>query len=526
MNVANQVLSIHKIRARCFSLSGVRPVSIRDQLLRSTIIVDALADERFIGPDQPLLVYGGGIAGINAAMRAVEEHGVQVTIIEKEKRLFSSIFASFRRIHLSEYDWPRPEHIAYPPQHDIPLMPPIDEPMTGMALATVLEEQFDNLVQATSDASGKSPVDLLTADADDFPVRPRHSDLAVKGPWPEGAGTTRHYGAVLNCLGPGTEDVALGRARGGAPGYAGPSYWRDNDGLRDPGQLPRGVSSIMISGGGDGAMQDFQRAATGHVGRALLDRIQHAGQARMPFADADIDGFMPDQQLQNEFMSADDRGRRACCWLPKDMLPAAFMQWSAAFERPINELVYRKRDFHNARVVAESIFRPQLLDGALSIAWIVKEPHFGAAYGLNRYLCLLLLGLAGRVLGHHKNVKLLYHTRIEAIHSDGSHPCGNIAECIGKPHRIDLRTNAPDPFGLPPQGSGGGTDGRAWTTTADLVILRHGLHHAASRRSFKNKLLTALPPVPQQIVPYDLPAFQPPSSSAVPLAMAPHGSMH
>lgn len=523
MTVRNQVLSIHKIRARCFSLSGVRPISIRDQLLRSTIIVDALAEEKLIGPNRPLLVYGGGIAGINAAMRATEEHGVPVTIIERRQRLFSSIFASFRRIHLSEYDWPRPEHMVYSPQHGIPLMPPLDEPMTGMALATVLEEQFDNLVQSSTDPAGKSALELLAGtDADDFPVVPRNSHLAVKGPWPEGSGTTRHYGAVLNCLGPGTEDVGIGPDN--AQRYAGPSYWRDNDGLRDPKQLPRGVSTILISGGGDGAMQDFQRAATGYFGRALLERIQTAGHANTPFADADIDGFMPDQQLQNEFMSADDRGRRACCWLQKDMLPAALTQWSDAFERPITELIYRKREVYDARIVAESIFRPQLLNGSLAISWIVKDAHFGSAYGLNRYLCLLLVGLARRVLAHNKNIELRYHTTIESIRSDGAHDCGDIARCIGKTHLVSLRTNAPAPFGMMSFGHGGDPEARAWHTKADLIILRHGLIHPASGRPLKNKLLTTLPPVPQQIVPYDLPSLQP--SSIAPLAMVRLGPVH
>lgn len=47
------VLAMHRVSPWCFNLSGLRPASVRDQLMRSTLIVRSLLDEGLILPKEP-----------------------------------------------------------------------------------------------------------------------------------------------------------------------------------------------------------------------------------------------------------------------------------------------------------------------------------------------------------------------------------------------------------------------------------------------------------------------------------------
>ncbi len=79
--MSNQVLALHRVSPRCYDLTGLRTGSVRDQLLRSTLIVNSLCAEGAIGVGFPLLVFGAGAAGMNAAMLAAARH-VDVTVVE------------------------------------------------------------------------------------------------------------------------------------------------------------------------------------------------------------------------------------------------------------------------------------------------------------------------------------------------------------------------------------------------------------------------------------------------------------
>jgi hypothetical protein len=243
------------------------------------------------------------------------------------------------------------------------------------------------------------------------------------------------------------------------------------------GPLPAGVRTILISGAGDGGMQDFQRAATSYFGRELLEKLEQAA-ATNPEPGVDI---LPSESLLKTLMSAEETARRAFCWAPKrNDLPRTMLAWHNAFMAPIEQMV-RSWPPTVARHVADHLFRKELLmrPAQLEIKWVVRESTPGYAYALNRYLSLLLWKLAELVLPGRITVST--KSEIDSISPVG-HTCGSAAACVGKPHDVQIDTGhgVPVPF------------------QAELIIVRHGVE--------RRRALPGAPmPVPEQMSPFDLP---------------------
>src|SRR6266849_982746 len=77
-----QVLSLHRITPRCYDLTSVRTGSVRDQLIRATLLADALHESGLINDQAPLLIMGAGVAGVALGLAAADR-GVNVTVVEK-----------------------------------------------------------------------------------------------------------------------------------------------------------------------------------------------------------------------------------------------------------------------------------------------------------------------------------------------------------------------------------------------------------------------------------------------------------
>jgi hypothetical protein len=473
-------------------MAGVRPVSIKDQLIRSTLVVDALVNEGLVGPKSPLLVYGGGAAGMNSALRAARKHGTPVYVLEQE-RLFTTLDASMRRARITEYDWPRKSHRATSREDVLPLMP---QPglmrgprmVSGAVLAAHWLEVWDDF-QAVNGTLPNGLVTVLKRNAKDFRiVGSGKYPLRVSGPWDAAAApyTPKHFGAALCCVGPGPEKIGEYPDLGAWHGYVGPDFWGDNDGLdyrdRLPDPLAAAIASglsdgAVISGGGDGAMQDFQRVATGAFGSALYNRLMRLETQFSP-------GYIrPSKELLSRFMHADEVGRRASCWgLGGRRWPDSLLQWHDQFQRPVEAIVKKWSDEGNATKIAGCLFRPQVMKGKLRITWVIRDTTPGAGYALNRYLILLLLALGRRVLPA-GTIRYLPSSSINAIEPVG-HDCHASRDdpCFYRRHRVHIDTAR-----------------ERLVLAADLIIVRHGLHEI-------DQSVGGRPPVLEQMVPFQLPS--------------------
>jgi heterodisulfide reductase subunit A-like polyferredoxin len=65
----DQALSFHHVGGFRYELSGLRTGSVRDQILRAQLLVERLLARNDLS-DDPLLVIGGGAAGVTAALTA------------------------------------------------------------------------------------------------------------------------------------------------------------------------------------------------------------------------------------------------------------------------------------------------------------------------------------------------------------------------------------------------------------------------------------------------------------------------
>lgn len=469
----SQVLALHRVSRRQYDLAGVRTGNVRDQLLRSTVVVNALRREALIGQGSPLLVYGGGPAGMNAAMLAATYHA-NVTVVERTKFLFSTIRqAWWRRIDATEYDWPHnhwPTGI-FPVRGKIPLMQTTTS--DGVALAEGWRLGWEDFKRTRNGRNGFGTVDVIH-ELDAVGLHPEDTPalLKVTGRWSPGslAQESRWFGALLSCIGHGDEQVTDNSGNGYWGGYAGPRFWTDSDGIAPDRPLPAGVSDVLISGAGDGGMQDFQRVLTSRCGKELLDKVVLAART---YPSSPFPIVLP-EGLEKWLLSADEAGRRAFGWAPdRDGAPRALKKWHYDFEEPIKGLV-RSWPGELAAHVAATLFRKEVLDQKLSVEWVMREQTPGYAYALNRYLAILLQSLAERIKAL---VSVHPGSTISGI-TGVDHECRSAATCLGKKHKVLI--DRPNKRPIP--------------RDADLIIIRHGLEP-------RPLLLSGRNPVPEQIVP-------------------------
>lgn len=478
--MSNQVLALHRVSHRCYDLTGVRTGSVRDQLLRSTMVVNALASSGVIRVGFPLLIFGAGAAGMNAAMLAAARR-VDVTVVELRRSLFSGISGcTLRRIDPTEYDWPH-EHwktARFPMVGSIPL--PQGGATSGAALAASFTTRWRSFRKSRNGRNGFGTVTVLRRlDAhalveSDLPANPF---LEVSGKWGarHASTQTRRFGARLSCIGHGTELVGEMPLHGMWQGYAGPSFWTDNDGIYANAPLPAGVSKVVISGAGDGGMQDLQRAATSLFGRQLYEQLEAAARTN-PMPKIDI---LPTQAMITAVMSAEEGARRAFVWAPsRNSAPYTLAKWHGTFRQAVEHMVHAWPN-QVANHVAKALFRPEFFhwDPQIRITWVMRDATPGYAYALNRYLSLLLCTLADRLFPGRIEVYPL--SSLHTIRPVG-HSCTSAATCVGKHHIVEID-----------HGGQGQT-----TRDAGLIIIRHGIEPGRP---------TAGAPVPEQMTPFDLP---------------------
>lgn len=481
------VLALHRVSPRCFNLSGLRPTSVRDQLLRSTLIVRSLFDEKLILPkdkDRGLLIYGGGVAGINAAMEAAR-HGVQVTVLEKSDtrappsepdgtRWLFSAFAqcTSRTINATEYDWP---HESW--RDGTFLESPLRQanPTYAYVQCTAWRDTWQLFA---ANENGKGDVGEVTLidnqDASHFRVvHGPDAELSVSGPWPSDGqphATPRTFGALVSCVGVGSEILAL---KGSS--FSGPAFWSDDAYLFANMPLPDGVTSIVISGGGDGGMQDLQRAATSYCGGELFERLESL---------LEPDEKM-DYRLRAELLAADEAGRRAHAWAgTKEARLAVAERWHRSIEERVH--AFFKRRWHAATFerLGVGLLREQLLNGRLSIRWVVRDVTPGAAYVLNRFLVLVLVELSKRAPRRYIHDEYACEIR-DIVRADGSHPNGSAQLAIGDTYTVKIGPSADKRAAARP-------------VIANLILIRHGVEPAPP-------VLNGVAPVSDQMLPLGWP---------------------
>jgi len=285
------------------------------------------------------------------------------------------------------------------------------------------------------------------------------------------------FGAVICCTGfPEEKRSVPARPVPGKTQYKGFEFW-GVDGLALPNlglSSPPKPLRVLISGGGDGALQDFLRVLTGKAGRYLYEQM-------FPHASLfDIPSFYPSGYDLLPFARADDVAYRACQFSEKDE-HLTLENWHALYVEEATR-IWNRWSIRYRNQLAQNLLRSDV-----EVTLIHPCSHFGFCYGLNRLLVLLLAQLHAYATGRKLDQILNSSTELQAVYpQNNSHSCGNPDVCHGEPHDVFVqpsycdktRTN-PTPFTL---------------GVFDTVIVRHGV---TAQPFFKPA------PFPRQIVPYN-----------------------
>ncbi len=479
MRTTDAFLNAHLIDSYLFYIGGrLWPISIRDQMLRGQLIVDRAIEQGLIHIASPLAIVGAGAAGVTAALRAADR-GVPVTLFERDRLFSRHAQCQTRMVHPTQYDWLVGHWDAgafpWPGTPGMPLEWP--RPHWASSLAREWEIQFIRQYPRLQGLlTMRLPADVIvppTPPAAAFNAAGNRNPILVD--WTDlQTGQVRQdpFGIVVLAMGFGEEKTYLAPP---SP-YRGFEFW-----ATDPFSLPNlgcpnNPPRVLISGGGDGALQDFLRVTT---------RCETA---------VELWKNLPATALAAvaDLRDAEDQALRAFAWGPG---------YDSHFDHATLERLHREHDRVATALLAyprvEAALQRLIRTDFHSVTLVHSCTHLSQGYGLNHVLVLLVAKYlqATNPACRHIFTSGMALSAIQCLHPPPISP----ADCNGKPHNVDVRpqptcARPANPNNLPPGNLLG---------TFDVLILRHGIEPTPLRANKGNG--AALPPL-RQLLPYHLPS--------------------
>lgn len=468
-----QILDAHEISPSVYRISGPRPASIRDQIVRSRLLVEHLFATKRIAAGSKLLIVGGGAAGVSAMMAAASK-GASIVLLEKEAHLFAAQKSSARYVYPTFYDWPA-QHWSddrFPPSAHL------QSPRLGKELVWVgshtagqLASFWDHEVAAWQRQQGNNNnIDIRCNFEFEIPwlSPPPSSGLPVTINYPNNKvfnNLPKQFSAVLLCMGFGTDRTVTRQPQNSA--FSSPGFW-EPDQLATP--VPNGkVVRIAISGGGDGALQDYIRTLTANDDvQSTFDKL--IANAHAPFQKLNSSDF-----LLKACHAEDAFTRRWVFNSPDTADCEMYTLWHQRFSQDIIDPVWNACSQQQLDD-AKRILRPDINN--IEPTLYHSCSHFDKTYPANRVMSLLLDRLYCAATGRCSTI-IPTHRALE-IREHKSDPRG----------RYELTFNAlscsnnslqPNP-----------------TAFADIIVIRHGVDSP----SYPKLNPTNKKPHQRQVLPY------------------------
>jgi len=453
--VIDPFLSAHQVGPLQFELGGVwAPVSIRDQMVRAQLFVARAAGAGVIAPPdadgangRPLFVVGAGAAGATAALAAAERN-IEAFLLDQNSAPFSrQAQCTSRWIDPSQYDWPHRTWLraAYPQT----------PPKAPLAWTAGLADQVASSWQASVPPLAAPALLHDLYDQQVVAVMTRGRQLRVVTAMSATPTTPIEYrdvGALVSTIGFGTERCTVGSS------FRGWSFW-ETDPLGSPGLGLAGAFRVLISGGGDGALQDLIRVVTGF--RSARDVFT----LLMPLLPRDIGEIIGHIEQDSE---------RSYVW---------------GYDPEHDDHAVLSRTQHEYTRVARQVLTAQLarkldqLIVARDVELAFPCVHFQKVYALNRFITLLL---AERLPG-----LLVPQKRLTAVAASYPryHQCKQDPNtCHGESHELTLDEHLD---------CRGKSNPRVQSfRTVQTLVVRHGVEAP------EYVLGSSRAPAPRQILPY------------------------
>lgn len=401
ITVSGLPLLAYKIGPNLFDLSSeLHYVSLRDQMHRGVALAEALfAGRQFGASSNEVLIVGAGVAGVSAGI-VLARHGVDVVMIDSSAAAPFALQRNVSQRYVGPYmyEWPLEVHDSQrmPPQANTPLaqwgagaaQPPLSFPFAGPERPDQYVLNWDADLRREMSASGRT-LSLLTGidgigasiEINRWLTAQRNAHLLHKAAysnvevgnltgksWLNGANVTLavHPRFVILATGMGVERTDMTDQHGTLIAN-GTQFWADDELLR----RYCGESappSVVILGGGDGALQDTLRALTGDAHPLATIRKLDATW-----------GAYTSNRIRQRVASLEHQHAHATIW------ETASRRGSSAndsLDKAHQELA--KDLARDPRVVASVV--QELRSDVESVRLCVREQHIGKAYALNRFL--------------------------------------------------------------------------------------------------------------------------------------------
>ena len=256
MRTTDPFLNDHVTGSYVFDIGGrLWPISIRDQMVRGRLIIERALEQRsLIHQDRPVAVIGAGAAGVTAALYAANQ-GVPVTLFERDRLFARHALCRTRWVHPTQYDWPVSHWDAGCfPWSATPAMP-LTWHHADFAYDLALEWEIQFMRQY-SRLAHLLTVRMPTTVTNVTPAVDAAHLARVDWTGPTGVGHA-NFGMVVRAVGFGEEKCYVSPAHA----YRGFEFWAN-----DPFALSNlgcpAPPNVLISGSGDGGLQDFLRIVT------------------------------------------------------------------------------------------------------------------------------------------------------------------------------------------------------------------------------------------------------------------------
>jgi hypothetical protein len=473
----DQLLRAHEMMEYVYNVADVAyPVSIRDQMNRARWLVQKAYDLGFFGPSRDsayrrLLVCGAGAAGVTAALHALSL-GVETVLVERSSAPFlCQRLCTSRWLDPAQYDWPADfwtfGRFPYPPAPAMPLpWPALRSNRVALAWGP-----------AWLAARGNP---LLTFRRRDYvvgapaPVMARGTVVGVRVNFRSGA-MPNLFGMMLWCVGFGDE------RRFAPPSYTGFAFWET-----DPFERPLwGVSpvpddlSALVSGGGDGALQDVIRLTTGK--KSALEVYQELVRA----------GWSLPDDVRHQLFTAEDQAQRVLLWCaPRSQDEHnALQQLHEAYEDAVTK-VLAGPSAATLMATVQGLFVAKRTPGQ-PVLLVHPCTHFARVYGLNHFLVLLLAKVAAMSSGAGRLQVMSQVGVAQVTGVDPRHACATPSGCHGIEHDVTLEHRASCVGPAAPGVIAG-------SRRAHVVVIRHGI---APHPAFASTPMAFA----RQVMPYYLP---------------------
>jgi hypothetical protein len=393
MSINSLAVLAYKVAPNMFDLStGLSHVSLRDQLIRgATLVRDLIAARLLTGGDE-LLIVGAGAAGVSAAQQAGTV-GCRSLLLDTADAPFGlQANVKTRYVGPYMYEWPWDIHAD---QHFAPPATSLlhhwntatyagleinsSTPLTAAQLASHWQNQLGAWVRAPG-----SKLSVLTKIDSNTSLRAlkawrRRQRFWIPGPrtlhfdgisWPNGSKARESINPkfIILAAGFGSERVTW---EGPSGEIKGPLFW-DTDKLSG---LSCGFASkptIVILGGGDGALQDALRCVYPHTQplETMRDLLSFPG------VPADF------QSVHAGLLLAEQQHAATRTWTSGTSQATESASLQQAYLAILQTLA--------ARANVRAAMLDTLRSDVARVVLVVREKNLGKAYSLNRFLILLL----------------------------------------------------------------------------------------------------------------------------------------